>query len=130
MKDGEDLNLVLADAIGNNVRRPGDGELPRSLDAAFAARERWRDEFEGRGNTPIFWEIQAGKPATNAYTLRRRRETFDAINELTMTLMQGWAVHTQRQADTARSLAVETWLQRNGVIAITPNKKVLPVLLE
>ena len=40
VKDGEDLNLVLADAIGNNVRGPGDGELPRSLDAAFAARER------------------------------------------------------------------------------------------
>ena len=40
VKDGEDLNLVLADAIGNNVRRSGDGEPPRSLDAAFAARER------------------------------------------------------------------------------------------
>ena len=40
MKDGEDLNLVQADAIGNNVGRAGDGELLHSLDAAFAARER------------------------------------------------------------------------------------------
>jgi hypothetical protein len=41
-----------------------------------------------------------------------------------------WQVHTQRQAETARRLAVETWLQRNGVITITQNKKVLPVFLE
>lgn len=31
VKDGEDLNLVVADAIGNNVRRPGEGELPRRV---------------------------------------------------------------------------------------------------
>jgi hypothetical protein len=64
------------------------------------------------------------------YTLRGRRGTFDWINELTMTLIQVWAVHTQRPAETARRLAVETWLPRNGVITITQNKKVLPVLLE
>ena len=75
-------------------------------------------------------EFQDAKPAMKAYTLRRRRETFDWINELTMTLIQVWAVHTQRQADTVRRLAVETWLQRNGVITITQNKKVLPVFLE
>jgi hypothetical protein len=39
-------------------------------------------------------------------------------------------VHTQSQAETARRLAVETWLQRNGVITITQNKKVLPVFRE
>jgi len=53
----------------------------------------------------------------------------DWINELTMTLIQVLAVHTQSQAETARRLAVETWLQRNGVITITQNKKVLPVFL-
>ena len=63
------------------------------------------------------------------YTLRRRRETFDWINGLTRTLIQVWAVHTQRQVETARRLAVETWLPRNGVIASTQNKKVLPVFL-
>jgi hypothetical protein len=60
------------------------------------------------------------------YTLRKRKETFDWINELTMTLIRVLAVHTQYQADTARRLAVETWLQRNGVITITQNKKCYP----
>jgi hypothetical protein len=64
------------------------------------------------------------------YTIRKRKETFDWINELTLTLIRVLAVHTQYQADTARRLAVETWLQRNGVITITQNKKVLPVSLE
>ena len=70
------------------------------------------------------------KPAMKVYTLRKRKETFDWINELTRTLIQVWAVHTQRQAETARRLAVETWLQRNGVITITQNKKVLPIFPE
>jgi hypothetical protein len=47
-----------------------------------------------------------------------------------MTLIRVLAVHTQYQAATARRLAVEAWLQRNGVITITQNKKVLPVFLE
>ena len=64
------------------------------------------------------------------YTLRKRKETFDWINELTRTLIQVLAVHTQSQAEAARRLAVETWLQRNGVITITQDKKVLPVFLE
>lgn len=70
------------------------------------------------------------KPRMKVYTLRKRKEAFDWINELTMTLIEVWAVHTQRQAETARRLAVETWLQTNGVITITQNKKVLPVFLE
>jgi len=60
----------------------------------------------------------------------KRRETLGRIDELTLTLIQVWAVHTQRQADAVRRLAVETWLQRNGVITITQNKKVLPVFRE
>jgi transposase InsO family protein len=74
--------------------------------------------------------FQDAKPAMKAYTLRKRKETFNWINELTLTLIQVWAVHTQPQAETAHRLAVETWLQRNGVITITQNKKVLPVFLK
>jgi len=74
--------------------------------------------------------FQDAKPALQAYTLRKRREIFDWINELTQTLIEVSAVHTQRQAATARRLAVETWLQRNGVITITQNKKVLPIFPE
>ena len=94
---------------------------------------RWASE---RGKTPMFVRTVAGEvfqdatPAMKAYNLRRRRMTFDWIYELTLTLIKIWAVHTQRQADTVQCLAVKIWLQRNGVITITQNKKVLPVFRE
>ena len=74
--------------------------------------------------------FQDARQALKAYTRRKRREVFEEINELTRTLLQVRAVHTQRQAETTRRLAVETWLQCNGVITITQNRKVLPVFLE
>jgi transposase InsO family protein len=88
---------------------------------------RSRDCLEGQVACKVFQDAQA---ALKAYPLRKRKEIFDWINELTRTLIQAWAIHTQRQAETARRLAVETWLQKNGVITITQNKKVLPVFLE
>jgi hypothetical protein len=88
---------------------------------------RSRDCLDGQVACKVF---QDAKPALRAYTLRKRKETFDWINELTRTLIHAWAAHTRRQAETARRLAVETWLQRNGVITITQNKKVLLVFLE
>ena len=94
---------------------------------AHELNHRSRGCLDGQVACEVF---QDAKPAMKAYTLRKRRETFDWINELTMTLIKVLAVHTQRQAETARRLAVETWLQRNGVITITQNKKVLPVFLE
>jgi len=74
--------------------------------------------------------FQDAKLALQAYTLRKRREIFDWINELTTALIQVAAVHTQRQVDAARRLAVETWLQQSGVISITQNQKVLPIFPE
>jgi transposase InsO family protein len=94
---------------------------------AHELNHRSRGCLDGQVSCEVF---QDAKPAMKAYTLRKRKETFDWINELTMTLIQVWAVHTQRQADTVRRLAVETWLQTNGVITITQNKEVLPVFLE
>jgi hypothetical protein len=88
---------------------------------------RSRDCLDGQVAGQVFQDAQS---ALKAYTLRKRKEIFDWINELTQTLLQAWAVHTQRQAQTARRLAVETWLHRNGVITLTQHKKVLPVLLE
>ena len=93
---------------------------------AHELNHRPRGCLDGQVACEVF---QDAKPAMQAYTLRKRKETFDWINELTRTLIQVWAVHTQHQVDTARRLAVETWLQRNGVITITQNKKVLPVFL-
>jgi hypothetical protein len=64
------------------------------------------------------------------YTRRKRREVFDWINELTTMLIQVWVVRTSRQEETARRLAVETWLQRNGLITVSQNPKVLPIFPE
>lgn len=74
--------------------------------------------------------FQDARPALKAYTRRKRREIFEAIDDLTRTLLTVRAVHTQRQAETTRRLAMETWLQSNGVITITQNRKVLPVFLK
>ncbi|MGO9619357.1 MAG: hypothetical protein ACLP6W_23450 [Bryobacteraceae bacterium] len=94
---------------------------------AHELNHRSRNCLHGHVACRVF---QDAKPALKAYTLRKRREIFDWINELTKALIPVSAVHTQRQVETARRRAVETWLQRNGVITITQNKKVLPVFRE
>jgi len=68
---------------------------------------RSRDCLDGQVACKAF---QDAKPALRPCTLRKRKETFDWINELTRTLIQAWAARTRRQAGTARRLAVETWL--------------------
>ena len=72
--------------------------------------------------------FQDTESVRRAYTLRKRKKIFDWINNLTSELIQVSTVHTKRQAEAARRRAVETWLQRNGVIIITQNIKVLPIL--
>jgi hypothetical protein len=74
--------------------------------------------------------FQDARPALKAYTRRKRREIFEAINDLTRRLMETWAVRTQRQAEAVRRLAVETWLQSNGVITITQRTEVPPIFLK
>jgi transposase InsO family protein len=109
------------------------GQIPESqvqVRAELLAHDlnhRSRPCLQGQVACRVF---QDAKPALKAYTLRKRREIFDWINELTRALIQVSAVHTQRQVDTARRLAVESWLQRNGVITITQNPKVLPIFPE
>jgi transposase InsO family protein len=94
---------------------------------AHELNHRSRNCLHGHVACRVF---QDAKPALKAYTLRKRRKIFDWINELTKALIPVSEVHTQRQVETARRRAVETWLQRNGVITITQNKKVLPVFRE
>jgi hypothetical protein len=86
-----------------------------------------RDCIDGRIACRVF---QDAKLALKAYTLRKRREIFDWINELTKAPIPVSAVRSQRQVETARRRAVETWLEKNGVIAITQNKTVLPICPE
>jgi hypothetical protein len=108
------------------------GQIPQSQVQTWAEllahdlNHRSRPSLHGHVACRVF---QDAKPALKAYTLRKRREIFDWINELTLTLIPVWPVHTQRQAETAWRRAVETWLQRNGVITITQNPKVLPSFL-
>ena len=85
---------------------------------AHKLNHRSRGCLHGQVACEVFHDT---KLAMKVYTLRKRKETFDWINELTMTLIEVLVVHTKRQADTARRLAVETWLQRNGVITVTQN---------
>jgi len=93
---------------------------------AHELNHRFRACLHGQVACQVF---QDAKPALKAYTLRKRREIFDWINELTRSLIEVSVVHMQRQAETARRLAVETWLQTNGVITVTQNRKVLPIFL-
>src|SRR5208337_3965293 len=105
-------------------------ELPVQAWAEVLAHElnhRSRDCLDGRIVCRVF---QDAKLALKAYTLRKRREIIDGINELTKALIPVSAVDTQRQNETARRRAVETWLQRNGVITITQNKRMLPTFPE
>jgi hypothetical protein len=94
---------------------------------AHELNHRPRHCLEGRVACRVFQDASSGR---QAYTRRRRRVIFDAINDLTRTLVHARAVHTQRQAETVRRLAVEAWLQRNGVLTITQNKRVLPVFFK
>ena len=91
---------------------------------AHDLNHRCRPCLHGQVACQVF---QSAKSTMKVYTRRKRREAFDWINELTSLLIRAWAVRTPRQAETARRLAVETWLQSNGVITITQNQKVLPV---
>jgi hypothetical protein len=77
---------------------------------AHEPNHRSRDCLNGRITCGVF---EDAKPTQKAYTLRKQREIFDWINELTKALIPVSAVHTQHQVETARRLAVQTWSQRN-----------------
>lgn len=122
-----ELKTPLVEKILDNDSMPESQVQVWAEVLAHELNHRFRDCLHGHVACEVFHDA---KPALKVYTLRKRKEAFDWINELTRTLIQVWAVHTQRQAETARRLAVETWLQRNGVITITQNRKVLPIFLE
>ncbi len=109
---------------------PDHGSMPDSQVQLWAEvlahdlNHRSRPCLHGQVACQVF---QSARSAMKVYTRRKRREVFDWINELTTILIQVWAVRTPRQAETARRLAVETWLQRNGLITVSQNPKVLPI---
>jgi len=121
-----ELKTPLLEKIGQDSM----AESPWHVWAEVLAHDlnhRCRPGLEGKVACQVFHQA---KPALKVYTLRQRKETLDWINELTRMLLQAWEVRTPRQAETARRLAVETWLQRNGVITISQNPKVSPIFSE
>jgi hypothetical protein len=94
---------------------------------AYELNHRPRRALHGHVACRVF---QDGRPALQAYTLRKRREVFDEINALTWTLLQAQEVCTQDQADSIRRVAVETWLQKHRVITVTQQHRVLPLFLQ
>ena len=94
---------------------------------AHELNHRPRPSLQGEVACRVFQDARA---ALKPYTLRKRREFFEEINALTQMLRQAQRVCTQRQADTIRRLAVEAWLQKEGVISITQNHRVSPIFPE
>jgi hypothetical protein len=109
------------------------GSMPNSQVQLWAEvlahdlNHRSRPCLHGRAACQVF---QSAKAAMKVYTCYKRREVLDGINELTSLLIRVWAVRTPRQAETARRLAVETWLQRNGLFTVSQNPRVLPIFPE
>jgi hypothetical protein len=94
---------------------------------AHELNHRPRPSLQGAVACTVFQEARA---ALKSYTLRKRREFFEEVNDLTQMLMQAQGGCTQRQADTVRRLAVEAWLQKEGVISISQNHRVSPIFPE
>jgi len=102
----------------------------RRLQIELAAHElnhQRRDCLRGK----IACEVLAhGRAAMRQWTRRKRREAYDQIEALATALWQTQRGKNKKTAEALWRLAVETWLQKEGVITITQNKKVLPSSLE
>jgi transposase InsO family protein len=89
--------------------------------AANELNHNRRRSLKGQSSCEVF---QAGKGALKTYNRRKRKEVFDWITELAVKIMESMEVKGQRQADAAWRIAVERWLQRNGIITVSHNKSV------
>lgn len=92
-----------------------------ALLAAHELNHRPRRCLRGRTACETF---AGAKANLRGYTRRRRKEMFEQIRELAMNIMLKQPVRTQAHADAAWRLAVETQLQREGIIAVSQPKSV------
>jgi len=58
----------------------------------------------------------------HAAGIPRRKESFEQIRKLAMNILAEMPVRTTLRADAAWRRAVETWLQRAGIIAVSEPK--------
>lgn len=76
-----------------------------------------------RGHTACE-QFAGAKHNLRGYTRRSRKEIFEQIGELAMTIMLEQPVRTQGCSDAAWRRAVETWLQQHEIITISEPKSV------
>jgi transposase InsO family protein len=75
----------------------------------------------GKTSCQVF---HSGRQALKKYNRRKRKEAFDWIKNLAVKIAAALQRGGKRHASTAWRLAVETWLQRNGIITVSPGKSV------
>ena len=82
-----------------------------------------RRSLKGRTSCQVF---HAGQRAVKVYNRRKRKEVFDWINALALNISEQMETRGQRQVHVAWRIAVETWLRKNAIITVSPNKSVTP----
>lgn len=91
--------------------------------SAHELNHKRRRSIKGQNSCEVF---HAGKGTLKAYHRRKRKEVLDWISELAVKIVENMEVKGQRQVQVAWRIAVETWLQRNGIITVSHNKSVTP----
>jgi len=78
------------------------------------------------GNRTACQLFTAGRELATTFTRRKRKEVYDFVREKTLDLIE----NQRYEADAAWRLAAETWLLKNGFIAVRNRRKVLPSFFE
>jgi transposase InsO family protein len=92
---------------------------------AHHLNHRPRPCLRGRTACAVF---QDGRDAMKAYTRLKRKEVIYWIKETALDIMRRGGSSGAAALDAAWRRAVESWLQLNGVITVSSNKKVSPCL--
>ena len=115
------------------TRQASPGALRRWPEPAMAWRSRWpkRQSTSSILNPGPVCKTErlafsGAKTHLKAYTRHKRKETLDEIMKLARTINKTLAQTTPRHTRAASRFAVETWLQRHGVITVCQNTKVPP----
>jgi len=74
--------------------------------------------------------MELGRPLLRLFGRRQRKEVFDEIQAMKVDIAQQLDEHTDAAAETAFRYAAETWMQRNHMIRVTRNGKVLPLFYQ